>query len=111
MKFIDRDQALSMPFANGMYDRKNANEDFINGCVTYKEWLENLPYTVNPTLEYAVSGCDATELIYNIAKMCIEHGVDFGIHAYEDTMSFNAYSQGCAQRDTEEENIDELSRS
>lgn len=40
---IDRDTALSFPYANGQYDKANANEDFILGCETYKEWLEQLP--------------------------------------------------------------------
>lgn len=43
MKYIDREQALSFPFANERYDHDNANEHFINGCETYKEWLEQLP--------------------------------------------------------------------
>ena len=42
-RYIDRDKALSMPFANGEYDHDNANEHFIYGCETYKEWLEDLP--------------------------------------------------------------------
>lgn len=46
-KFIDRDKALSFPLANGKYDHKNADEHFIYGCETYKEWLEQLP-TVEP---------------------------------------------------------------
>lgn len=41
--YIDRKTALSFPFANEQYDRENANEDFIFGCESYKEWLENLP--------------------------------------------------------------------
>ena len=42
-KFLDRDMALSHPFANGHYDHENANEHFILGYESYKEWLENLP--------------------------------------------------------------------
>lgn len=42
-EYINREQALSFPFANGHYDHKNANEHFIFGCETYKEWLETLP--------------------------------------------------------------------
>ena len=42
-KYIDRELALSLPFANGHYDHENANEHFIFGCETYKEWLETLP--------------------------------------------------------------------
>lgn len=41
--YIKRDEALSFPFANGHYDHKNANEHFIFGCESYKEWLEDLP--------------------------------------------------------------------
>ena len=41
--YIDRELALSHPFANGHYDHENANEHFIFGCETYKEWLETLP--------------------------------------------------------------------
>lgn len=39
---IDRDTALSHPFANGQYDRENANRHFIGGHESYKEWLEDL---------------------------------------------------------------------
>lgn len=42
-EFIDRELALSMPFANDQYDHDHANEHFINGCKTYKEWLEQIP--------------------------------------------------------------------
>lgn len=45
---ISRESAISFPFANGKYDKKNANEDFIAGCESYREWLEQLP-TVKPT--------------------------------------------------------------
>ena len=40
---IDREKALSHPFANGKYDKKHANLDFILGFESYKEWLESLP--------------------------------------------------------------------
>ena len=42
-EYIDRTAALSFPFANGEYDHEHANEHFIYGCETYKEWLEQLP--------------------------------------------------------------------
>lgn len=42
-EYIDRDLALSFPLANGKYDKTNADEHFINGCETYREWLESLP--------------------------------------------------------------------
>ena len=40
---ISREEALSHPFANGKYDKENANHDFILGFESYKEWLETLP--------------------------------------------------------------------
>lgn len=42
-EFISREEALSHPFANGKYDRKNADINFILGHESYKEWLETLP--------------------------------------------------------------------
>ena len=42
-KYIERDEALSFPLANGQYDHKNANEHFIYGCESYREWLASLP--------------------------------------------------------------------
>lgn len=42
-EYIEREAALSFPFANGNYDKANADEHFINGCETYREWLENVP--------------------------------------------------------------------
>lgn len=42
-KYIEQELALSFPFANGRYDHENANEHFIIGCESYKEWLENIP--------------------------------------------------------------------
>lgn len=41
--YIDRKQALSHPFANGKYDHEHANEHFILGFESYREWLEQLP--------------------------------------------------------------------
>ena len=43
MEYIEREAALAFPFANGRYDHKNADPHFINGCETYKEWLETIP--------------------------------------------------------------------
>lgn len=40
--YIDRKQALSHPFANGKYDHEHANEHFILGFESYREWLEQL---------------------------------------------------------------------
>ena len=35
---------ISRSFANGKYDHEHANEHFIYGLESYKEWLEDLPY-------------------------------------------------------------------
>ena len=43
MKLIDREKALSFPFANGNYDHEHADTHFIFGCEMYREWLEGLP--------------------------------------------------------------------
>lgn len=40
---ISREIAMSMPWANGQYDHEHANEHFICGLETYKEWLEYVP--------------------------------------------------------------------
>ncbi len=42
-KYILKEDALSHPFANGKYDHKNADINFILGHESYKEWLETLP--------------------------------------------------------------------
>ena len=42
-EYISREAALSMPWANGRYDHEHANEHFICGLETYKEWLEQIP--------------------------------------------------------------------
>lgn len=45
-KFINKDHAISITcatWATGKYAKENANEHFIRGLETYKEWLENLP--------------------------------------------------------------------
>ena len=42
-EYIERKLALSHPFANGKYDREHADEHFILGHESYKEWLEQLP--------------------------------------------------------------------
>lgn len=55
-ELISREEALSHPFANGKYDRKNADINFILGHESYKEWLETLHFLteqdiVKPYLE------------------------------------------------------------
>lgn len=42
-EYIKKEDALAHPFANGHYDKANANRDFIRGHESYKEWLEDLP--------------------------------------------------------------------
>lgn len=42
-EYISREAVLSFPFANGQYDREHADEHFIHGCESYREWIEQLP--------------------------------------------------------------------
>lgn len=42
-QYINKEYACSHPFANGHYDKVNANRDFIRGHESYKEWLEDIP--------------------------------------------------------------------
>ena len=42
-EYINKEYACSHPFANGRYDKVNANRDFIRGHESYKEWLEDIP--------------------------------------------------------------------
>ena len=42
-EYIERELAMSHPFANGKYDHEHAPEHFILGHESYKEWLEFLP--------------------------------------------------------------------
>ena len=42
-KYIEFEAAMSFPFANGQYDHENADPHFINGCKSYREWLEAIP--------------------------------------------------------------------
>ena len=41
-EYIKREDALEFPFANGIYDHEHANEHFISGCESYREWLEQI---------------------------------------------------------------------
>ena len=42
-EYINREDALEFPFANGIYDHEHANEHFISGCESYREWIEQIP--------------------------------------------------------------------
>ncbi len=42
-RYIDRELALSNPFANGHYDKEHADKNYILGMEMYKKWLEQLP--------------------------------------------------------------------
>lgn len=45
-EFINKELAMSAEcatWATGKYAKENANEHFIRGIETYKEWLKNLP--------------------------------------------------------------------
>lgn len=42
-EYINREDALEFPFANGIYDHEHANEHFISGCESYREWIASIP--------------------------------------------------------------------
>ena len=42
-EYINREDALEFPFANGIYDHEHANEHFISGCESYREWIKQIP--------------------------------------------------------------------
>lgn len=91
---ITREMAMSMPWANGQYDHEHANEHFICGLETYKEWLEYVPAAdvrpvmrghwidMKPTNEetglpisikgpdFRCSNCGATEFPSNFCPNC-----------------------------------------
>lgn len=58
-EYINKELALSMPFANDQYDHEHADKDFILGLETYKEWLETLP-----TIEVSVDKDDGVHAGY-----------------------------------------------
>jgi hypothetical protein len=77
MALINREQALSHPFANGQYDKEHADEHFIMGFEDYKEWLEDLP-TVEaiPKADYeARLKADMVAMLKEIQLECEENTV------------------------------------
>ena len=68
--FIDRNTALSFPYANRKYDHEHADGHFILGCESYREWLETLPIVKQQTGEWV------TELSTNgwLKHTCSECG-------------------------------------
>ena len=96
MKCIDRNEALSYPFANDEYDKEHANMDFILGSESYKEWLETLPVIEVQDEGYALTTFyTKMKIIYNIAKMCIENGgYNFDISFSSGDASINVYPWG-----------------
>ena len=70
MALINREQALSHPFANGQYDKEHADEHFIMGFEDYKEWLEDLP-TVEaiPKDQYEQRLKENNELINDLEEL------------------------------------------
>lgn len=72
--YIDRKQALSHPFANGKYDHEHANEDFILGFESYREWLEGLPTIDLVTCGECKHWCEGKW--YNTCDKHIGHGFE-----------------------------------
>lgn len=68
-ELISREEALSHPFANGKYDHRNANIDFILGHESYNEWLEALPVFTEQDIVKSVLDkirAEITEVYINI---------------------------------------------
>lgn len=95
MKVISRDEALSHPFANGKYDRKHANKDFILGFESYKEWLDSLSYKEIPETDNSnvEKKAEITPgLIAHLLEKCIENGkVSFSLCVDTDGCRINVY--------------------
>lgn len=88
-KYILREEALSHPFANGKYDHKNADINFILGHESYKEWLETLPvFTEQDIVESVLEKLKAeieqlrlhkAQFLTNDNKVCIDSQEVFNI--------------------------------
>ena len=77
-EYLDREQALSFPFANGQYDHEHADPHFILGCESYKEWLENLPRAdVVPVGEWIAPNEFFNPKAYRKCSLC---GMHFDIY-------------------------------
>ena len=89
MLYIDKEQALSFPFANGQYDKEHANENFIFGCETYKEWLENLPVVDVQEVKHAkwkdecCTNCGTSKFVMKAVR-----GFDEVIYEYEGEANY-----------------------
>ena len=57
-EYIDKELALSFPWANGKYDHEHADENFILGLETYKEWLETLEPTDAVEVKHGKWDCE-----------------------------------------------------
>lgn len=65
-ELISREEALSHPFANGKYDHKNADINFILGHESYKEWLETLPvFTEQEIIKPYLEAIEAEAIKYS----------------------------------------------
>lgn len=84
-KYILREEALSHPFANGKYDHRNADIDFILGHESYEEWLETLSAFTEQDIVKSV--------LEKIRAEVLEYIDDIDI-AYEICGIFNKYSTG-----------------
>lgn len=79
-RYIDRDTALSHPFANGQYDKENANEHFIFGFEGYKEWLEQLPTVDAEPVKHGRWQKERNPMMYQIVPyvyVCSQCGTAF----------------------------------
>ena len=88
--YIDRDLALSLPWANGEYDhehvKENSVEHFIFGLETYKEWLESLPTA------------DVAEVKHGKVFAEIEYIIDNeDLESRNDVTDYQSYVKGAEQ--------------
>lgn len=87
-EYIIRDVALAFPFANGQYDRENADTHFINGCESYREWLEAIP------------AADVVEVRHGrwINGRCSECGEHAPFWSMASTYHLSKYCHGCGAK-------------
>lgn len=86
-EYISREAAISHPFANGQYDHAHANQQFIRGHESYKEWIENLPAAdVKPVVRGEWNEIERGGLLTRYALFrCTHCGNIFKV--YEDTLN------------------------
>lgn len=79
-RYVDLDEVLRYPFANGQYDHDNANKHFIYGCESYREYIEGLQvYEPTNPEEMVVREMSAREYLKQVDRFqqyCIGRSCD-----------------------------------